>query len=149
MARTITIPDETYERLERLAKETDQTPVQALAAMLEGQVLRSIEVGVKHNGQVLTWRITMKQDSNEEPIFQLLRGMGLDDDEIARLQAAPPERRATEIEVILNDLLDEAVGRDPLTAPRHLTFDQFFRALGDTDEEIEEARRQAAADANL
>jgi hypothetical protein len=78
-----------------------------------------------------------------------LRGVGLDDELVAHVLAAPEEQRGRELRLALQVMVNERSGRDPLKEPRYLTFEQFFRELGHTDEEIDEAKRRAATDADL
>lgn len=142
MSRTITVSDETYERLERLAQETNQTPEEVLA-----QELSFIEL---RKGSNLIFHYTFSKDSPDSIAVQFLRALGLDDDQIAELLALPPEQRASRAKPLLMALLEDAIEpRNPLTAPRHLTFDEFFRDLGHTDEEIADAKQRGAERANL
>ena len=143
MSRTITISDETYERLERLAQETNQTPEEVLA-----QELAFIEL---RKGSKLIFHYTFPKDSPDSIAVQFLRALGMDNDQIAALQALPPEQWARETNLLLlTALLEDAIEpRNPLTAPRHLTFDEFFRELGHTDEEIADAKQRGAERANL
>jgi hypothetical protein len=132
MPRTITISDETYERLERLAAEQQETPGEVLAKLL---------------GPLLFEQTSRSQLDRLFALF--LRGLGLDDELIAHVLAAPEEQQARELRLALTALANEQEHRDPLKQPRYMTFEQFFRELGHTDEEIEEAKRRGAAHADL
>lgn len=127
MARTITIPDETYERLERLAAAQHQTPGDLLAKLLS---LLLIE---QPSGSPL-----------DVGFAQFLRGLGLDDELIAHVQAAPKEQQPRELRLALTALADEHAG-----PPRSQTFEEFFRDLGMTDEQIADAKQRGAERANL
>lgn len=78
-----------------------------------------------------------------------LRGVGLDDELIAQVLAAPAENLTRELRLALQAIGDERIGRSGQQPTRYLTFEQFFHELGHTDEQIEEAKRQAAANADV
>jgi hypothetical protein len=78
-----------------------------------------------------------------------LLSLGLDEELTAHVLAASAADRPRELRLALQVLADEQAQRDPRKEPRYLTFEQFFHELGETDEAIEEAKRQAAAHADL
>jgi hypothetical protein len=142
MSRTLTISDETYERLERLAQQNHQTPEELLSQELGFLELRK--------GDKLLFRYTFDKDSHDSLLVQFLHMIGVDDDQIAALFALPPEQGESELRLLLKAYLEEVIEpRDPLTAPRYLTFDEFFRELGHTDAEIADAKQRGAERANL
>lgn len=169
MARTITIPDEAYERLERMAAQQHQTPGDFLAewlASLPGKSTIFVTSRVSFTGFLrelglddeMIARVERTQDAEQSRTLfvypkashtRLLRGLGLDDELIAHVLAAPEEQQPHELRLALAALAEEQENRDPLKQPRYMTFEQFFRELGHTDEEIEEAKRRGAVSADL
>jgi predicted CopG family antitoxin len=124
VTRTITIPDETYERLEQVAASQHEA--------VEDLLLRMI-------ASLFRQKSSIPLDNADEQMAEVLRGPGLDEELVAHVLAAPTEKRPQELRLALTALADEQLG-----PPRQQTFEEFFHDLGMTNEQIAEAKRRAA-----
>lgn len=137
MARVITIPDEIYERLAQAAASQHEAIADMLVHWLDGWFDQGQLVYSSKAGPRSIWTLGF------------LRGLGLDEELIAHVLAAPEEKRGRVLRLALTALADEQSERDRVQEPRHQSFEQFFRELGMTDEQIAEAQRRGAERANL
>lgn len=129
MTHTITIPDETYERLEQWAASRHEA--------VEDLLLRMI-------ASLFRQKPSMPPGPADDQMAEVLRELGLDEELVAHVLAAPAEKRPQELRLALTALADEQVG-----PPRQQTFEEFFHDLGMTNEQIAEAQRRAAQHADL
>ncbi|HEY7355038.1 MAG TPA: hypothetical protein VH590_01185 [Ktedonobacterales bacterium] len=134
MTHTITIPDETYERLEQWSASQHETVADLLlriiVSLLRQEFPTSPGIADRHMAEVL-------------------RGLGLDEELVAHVLAAPAEKRPQELRLALTALADEQAERDPQQQPRHQSFEEFFHDLGMTNEQIAEARRRTEHHADV
>lgn len=86
------------------------------------------------------------EENKRTPGYTLgfLRGIGLDDELVNHVLAAPAKKQGRELRLALQAMVDEQAARGKPSPARYLTFEQFFHELGHTDKEI-----QAAAHADL
>ncbi len=129
MTHTITIPDEDYNRLAQMAASQHEAVTDFLRRMIAGS-LRQESLALP--------------GSAEEQMAAVLRALGLDEELVAHVLAAPAEKRPQELRLALTALSDEQGG-----PPRQQTFEEFFHDLGMTNEQIAEARRRAADHADV
>jgi hypothetical protein len=142
MTRTITLPDETYQRLERLAASLRLTAEDMLVSWLP-----LVEEVFTHSSEEDP--LNADPQSPYQGIFWFLRGLGLDEESLAHIQTLPAKDQPTEVRLAMRAIADEQAGRDPLKEPRYQTFGEFFHDLGMTDEQIADAQRRSAERANL
>jgi hypothetical protein len=126
--------------------EAHNTLVQAQQAELFTALVQSIQRLTERAMQQLPFILSLPAPDSGRAF---LLSLGLDEELTAHVLTAPAADRPRELRLALQVIADEQAQRDPRKEPRYLTFEQFFRELGETDEAIEEAKRQAAAHADL
>ncbi len=129
MTRTITIPDEAYERLEQIAASQHEAVADVLRRVF---------------ASVLPQETSVTIISTDEQMAEVLRGLGLDEELVAHILVTSPEKRPQELRLALTALADEQEG-----SPSQQTFEQFFHDLGMTNEQIAEAQRRAEDHADV
>lgn len=134
MTRTLRVTDETYERITRLAKESDQTPEEWLESWLDQSRLWD---EAAHN---------VLEDSSYQEFRAFLDKF---DQWAVQQPAAQREAVVFQLRLVFAAFLEDQIGRDPLKEPRYQTFEEFFHDLGMTDEQIADAKRRGAERANV
>lgn len=129
VTHTITIPDETYQRLEQMAASQHEAVADLLLHMI---------------ASLLRQESPVTPGSADEQMAEVLRGLGLDEELVAHVLAAPTEKRPQELRLALQALADEQGG-----PPRQQTFEEFFHDLGMTNQQIADAKRRAEDHADV